>query len=281
MFLLREAEMIVPNLHRILVEAPDVARSMRPGQFVIVRAEEDGERIPLSVADWDAQKGTLTMVFMNIGRTTDTLASLEAGGSLPTVVGPLGNPLKLEPVDTVLLVGGCYGIGSLYPLAKAYKALGSRVVVVSEARAAFLLYWQEKYRAVVDRVFCITRDGSRGLRGRVDRLPEILAGIPCPDLAIANGCNYLLKNTCDATRAQQIPTWVSLNTIMIDGTGMCGVCRVNVGGETRFACVDGPYFDGHAIDWEELVQRRKSYLDQETMSMATSDCSTHHHGRGA
>lgn len=268
--------MIAPNLHRLTVAAPDVARALQPGQFVIVRAEEDGERIPLSVVDWDSGAGTVTMLFNNVGQTTNRLALLSSGESLPTVAGPLGLPLKIEPVGHVLLVGGCYGLGSLYPLAKAYRKAGSRVTVALEARSSYLLCNEDAYRAAGARVFCITRDGSYGLRGHIERLEEVIARAGKPDLMVANGCNYLLQRACEVIRPYGVPAMVSLNTLMIDGTGMCGVCRVSVGGETRFACVDGPYFDGHAIDWQELVQRRKSYLSQEAAVTTHSDCG--HHG---
>ncbi|NPV76033.1 MAG: sulfide/dihydroorotate dehydrogenase-like FAD/NAD-binding protein [Anaerolineae bacterium] len=276
MFLIHEARMIVPNLHQITVEAPEVARSWRPGQFVVVRAEPEGERIPLSVADLDTKSGTITFVFLNVGYTTNRLASLEAGEFLPTVVGPLGNPLQLEPVKSVLLVGGCYGMGSLYPFAKAYHELGSEVIVVSEARSSFLLYWQERYRKLTSQVFCITRDGSLGLRGHVKQMEKIFEKHGTPELMIANGCNHLLQTACATVQPFGIRSLVSLNTIMIDGTGMCGVCRVTVGGETKFACVDGPYFDGQAVDWEELTLRRKSYLYQETLSTFSSSSCNHH-----
>ena len=281
MFLIRDAKMIVPNLHQIIVEAPDVARSWRPGQFVVVRAEVEGERIPLSVADLDTEAGTLTLVFLNVGHTTDRLASLETGEFLPTVVGPLGNPVQIEKVNSVLLVGGCYGMGSLYPFAKAYRDLGSQVIIVSEARSNFLLYWQERYRKLTRQVFCITRDGSMGLRGHVGKIEEIFEKVGLPDLMIANGCNHLLQAACATVRPFGIRSLVSLNTIMIDGTGMCGVCRVTVGGETKFACVDGPYFDGQVVDWEELTLRRKSYLYQETLSDFSSSSCNHHPVRSA
>ncbi len=275
MFLIRDTKMIVPNVHEMTVEAPDVANSWKPGQFILVRAEDEGERIPLSVADADAEDGTLKLVFLNVGHTTDQLASLEAGNYLPTVVGPLGNAVVLDLVKSVLLVGGCYGIGSLYPFAKAYHALGSKVIVVSEARSNYLLYWQDYYKKVAGHVFAITRDGSQGIQGHVDRMEDIFKKVGIPDLMIANGCNHLLQSACSVVRPYGIRALVSLNTIMIDGTGMCGVCRVTVGEETKFACVDGPFFDGHAVDWEELTLRRKSYLYQETLSTMDSSCGHH------
>lgn len=274
---LLETRMIVPNLHLLTLEAPTIAREVKPGQFVIVRAEEDGERIPLSVSDWDVEAGTVTAVVMNVGSTTGRLAELAAGDELPTLVGPLGNPTEIEAYGTVLCVAGCYGIGSIYPIARALKARGNRVLIALEARSSFLFFWEDRLRATADRLFFLTRDGSKGLRGHVGRLGEILNAEQPVDRVIINGCTFLMKRGCDATRPLGIKTIVSLNPIMIDGTGMCGVCRVTVGNATRFACVDGPDFDGHEVDWEELLQRRKTYLPEEVVPLRTSSCDRRHH----
>jgi ferredoxin--NADP+ reductase len=269
--------MIVPNLHLLTLEAPTIAREVKPGQFVIVRAEEDGERIPLSVSDWDVEAGTVTAVVMNVGSTTGRLAELAAGDELPTLVGPLGNPTEIEAYGTVLCVAGCYGIGSIYPIARALKARGNRVLIALEARSSFLFFWEDRLRATADRLFFLTRDGSKGLRGHVGRLGEILSAEQPVDRVIINGCTFLMKRGSDATRPLGIRTIVSLNPIMIDGTGMCGVCRVTVGNATRFACVDSPDFDGHEVDWEELLQRRKTYLPEEVVPLRTSTCDRRHH----
>jgi len=274
---LLETRMIVPNLHLLTLEAPTIAREVKPGQFVIVRAEEDGERIPLSVSDWDVEAGTVTAVVMNVGSTTGRLAELAAGDELPTLVGPLGNPTEIEAYGTVLCVAGCYGIGSIYPIARALKARGNRVLIALEARSSFLFFWEDRLRATADRLFFLTRDGSKGLRGHVGRLGEILNAEQPVDRVIINGCTFLMKRGSDATRPLGIRTIVSLNPIMIDGTGMCGVCRVTVGNATRFACVDGPDFDGHEVDWEELLQRRKTYLPEEVVPLRTSSCERRHH----
>jgi len=279
MFRILACRMIVPNMHILTVEAPAVAREVQPGQFIIIRAEEEGERIPLSVSDWDRERGTVTTIFMSIGRTTHRLARLRSGEYLPTVVGPLGNASEIEHFGTVLLLGGCYGIGSLYPIARALKEKGNRVFVVIEARSSYLFYWEDRYRMLVDGVHHITRDGSKGIKGHIGRVPEILASLGEPvDRVIINGCTFCLKRGSDATRALGITTIVDLNPIMIDGTGMCGVCRVTVGGETKFACVQGPEFDGHEVDWEELSQRRKTYMAEEVIPLRTSKCEEHMHG---
>ena len=268
--------MIVPNIHLVMLEAPAIASEIRPGQFVIVRAEEEGERIPLSVSDWDREKGTLTIIFMNVGNTTGKLASLRGGQNLPTVVGPLGNATEIEKFGTVLCLGGCYGIGSIFPIARGLKEKENKVITVIEARSSYLCYWEEKLGQVSDRIISITRDGTKGYRGHVDRLPEIIKSLDEPvDRMIINGCTFLLKKGSDASRPLGIKTVVSLNPIMIDGTGMCGVCRVTVGGSTKFACVDGPDFDGHQVDWAELLQRRRTYMPEEVTSMRTSRCEEH------
>lgn len=271
MFKLIENQMIVPNIHQITVEAPDVAMAVKPGQFVIIRPIDDGERIPLTVSDWDREKGTITVVFMNVGKTTDILSSLPAGASLATVVGPLGKNMEIEQYGTVLCIGGCYGIASIYPIARALKEKGNSVITMVEARSAYLLFWLEKLRTVSDKMVIITRDGSRGSRGHINRLPEVLSAIKTPvNRVIINGCNYLMMRGSEETKPYGIPTIVSLNTLMIDGTGMCGVCRVTVDSKTLFTCVDGPHFDGHAVDWEELARRRKGYLKEEILPVLNS-----------
>ena len=276
MFKLLENRMIVPNIHLLTLEAKAVASQVRPGQFVILRAEEDGERIPLSVSDWDRDEGTITVILLNIGTTTGKLASLVAETEIPTVVGPLGNPTEIEKFGTVLCLGGCYGIGSIFPIARALKEKGNKVITVIEARSSYLFYWEERFREVSDKIIQITRDGTRGYRGHVGRLSEIIqsAGEQI-DRIIINGCTFLLKRGSEVSRPFGIKTIVSLNPIMIDGTGMCGVCRLTVGSATKFACVDGPDFDGHQVDWAELLQRRKTYLQEEVIPLRTSRCEEH------
>jgi len=273
MFKILESEMIVPNIHRLKLEAPAVAASAQPGQFVILRVEEEGERIPISISDWDAGEGTITVFVVNAGKTTDRLAGIDAGSSIPTVVGPLGTPTEIDNFGTVMCVGGCFGNGSIYPIARALKEKGNKVISVIEARSSYLLYWEEKLRSVSDEFITITRDGTKGYRGHVNRLPEIMSELgDTVDRIIINGCTMLTSKGSEASRPLGIKTVVSLNPIMIDGTGMCGVCRVTVGGETKFACVDGPDFDGHKVDWNELMQRRRSYLQEEVALARDSGC---------
>ena len=271
-----ERRMIVPNLHEFVVRAPAVAGSIRPGQFVIVRPDEPGERIPLSVAEWDPAAGTVTSIFMQVGASTAKLARLKPGRTIPTYAGPLGKPTVIDKFGTVLCVGGCYGIGSIYPVARALKEAGNKVYTFLEARSSYLLYWEEKLAAVSDGQFVVTRDGTKGRKGHIDTMPAILeeAGVR-PDLVVVNGCTFLLMRTSELTKPLGWRTIVNMNPIMIDGTGMCGVCRLSVGGKMKFACVDGPEFDGHEIDWAEFLARRKSYNPEEVDPLRRSSSATH------
>jgi len=272
-----ERSMIVPNMHILVIESPEIASKVRPGQFVIVRAVDEGERIPLSVADYDVEKGTITIIFMEVGASTSALAGLKPGDEVATCVGPPGNATSIETFGNVMLVGGCYGIGSLYPVAKELKAKGNRVTMVLEARSSYLLYWLHRYVPLAEKIYTITRDGSMGTKGHISRLPDVIHGMPeKPDRIIVNGCTYLMAHTSEVTKDLGIPTVVNLNPIMIDGTGMCGVCRVTVAGQMKFACVDGPEFSGHDIDWKEFLARRKAYMVEETLFFRKSDAEPAH-----
>ena len=271
MYSIIDNKMLVPNLHQMIVKAPDVADAAQPGNFVIIRIDEDGERIPLSISDWDRNNNTITLIYINVGKTTDRLSSLEPGSALATVVGPLGNEMEIDYFGTVLCVAGCYGIGSLYPVARALHEKGNTVITLVEARSATMLYWLDKHRKTCDTLVVLTRDGSKGTHGHMNSLPGIISSLPkSPDRIIINGCNYLMMRGSEESKAMNIKTIVSLNTLMIDGTGMCGVCRVTVDSQTKFACVDGPHFDGHLVDWNELAQRRKAYLCEEVATLRSS-----------
>jgi ferredoxin--NADP+ reductase len=276
MYNIIERRMIVPNLHEFTVLAPAVAESVKPGNFVIVRPDQYGERIPLSVADWNREAGTVTSIFMQVGQSTARLARLKPGDTIPTFVGPLGKESVIDNFGTVLCVGGCYGIGSIYPIARALKEAGNKVYALLEARSSFLLYWEDKFAKVSDKVFVITRDGTKGHKGHIDRIPELMqrAGI-IPNLTIVNGCTFQMMRVSQVTKPLAWKTIVNMNPIMIDGTGMCGVCRLSVGGKTKFACVDGPDFDGHEIDWAEFLARRKSYNPEEVDPLRRSSCQSH------
>jgi ferredoxin/flavodoxin---NADP+ reductase len=270
-----EQRMLVPNVHLLTVEAPDVAETAQPGNFVILRPTQEGERIPLTIADRDADAGTVTSIFVQVGASTARLARLQAGDHIPSYAGPLGNATEIGQFGTVLLVAGCYGMGSVFPIAGALTEAGNRVVVLVEARSSYLLYWEERLATVAERVIVVTRDGSRGYKGHVTRLAEILDRESVnPDRVIAHGCTYQMMEVSRQTRPLGIKTIVSMNPIMIDGTGMCGVCRLTVAGKTKFACVDGPEFDGHEVDWDEFLARRESYGREEIEPLRHSGCSS-------
>jgi ferredoxin--NADP+ reductase len=276
MFKVIASKMIVPNIYLLTIEAPDVAREVNPGQFVILRANEEGERTPLSLSDWDRDLGTITVILMNIGYTTDQLSNLDAGMYIPTVVGPLGKATEIEKYGTVICLGGCYGMGSIFPIARALKEKGNKIITILEARSSYLFYWQDRFKTISEKIIHITRDGSKGYRGHIDKLPDILQELDEPiNRVIVNGCTFFMKRVCDTTKPFGLSTWVSLNPIMMDGTGMCGVCRVTIGSSTKFACVDGPDFDGHLVNWDELFQRRKMYMSEETIPYRSSKCEEH------
>jgi ferredoxin--NADP+ reductase len=261
-------ERLAPNLHLLEVLAPEVARKCRPGQFFIVMPDEKGERIPLSIADWDVERGSVTAVFLVVGTTTRKLAALRAGDELAVFVGPLGRPSEIGAFGTVILVAGCFGIGALWPTARALKAAGNRVVALIDAKTADLAYWKDRYRAACDKVAFSSRDHALGAKEFVPKPLEKLLEAEAPVArVIAVGCTYLMYASAQATRPLGVKTIVSMNPIMVDGTGMCGACRCTAEGRTKFACVDGPDFDGHQVDWDELFMRRKSYFDDEIRSL--------------
>ncbi len=263
-----QRERLVPNIHLIEVHAPEIAQKSKPGQFVIIMPDEKGERIPLTIADWDKEKGSVTSVFMVVGTSTHKLSLLEAEDEVPVFVGPLGKPSEIKKYGTVLLAGGCFGIAAIYPIARALKEKGNKIITLLDVKANYLLYWEEKLRAVSDQFFISARDSYYNCK---DYIPETLKNIITKgskiNRVISIGCTYLMYTCSEATKPYGIETSVSLNPIMVDGTGMCGACRVTVDGRTKFTCVDGPDFDGHLVDWEELFSRRKSYFDDEIQSL--------------
>jgi len=262
-----QREPLAPNLQLLTVRAPIIASKIQPGQFVIVRVDEHSERIPLTVADWNKAEGSVSCVFMQVGTSTYKLGKLQAGDVLATFVGPLGKPLELDRWGTVVVVGGCYGIGSIYPIARSLKERGNRVISVIEGRSKFLLYWLDRLEAVSDKLVVSTRDHSAGdIVDGPDALKTLVSSGEKIDRVIAIGCTFMMYQMAEATKPFSMKTIVSLNPIMIDGTGMCGACRVLVNGETKFACVDGPDFDAHQVVWKLLLNRRKAYLNHETNS---------------
>jgi len=268
--LLRED--LVPNIHLFKIAAPAVARKAQPGHFIMLRVDESGERVPMTIADWDKDEGSVTVVFLEVGTTTRKLALLETGDSINNVVGPLGIPVHVEKFGTVVLIGGCYGIGSIFPIARAMKEAGNKVISIIEARSRNLIYWEDRIRSVSDELIVIAGDDTYQTKGWVaEKFEEILSDNKV-DLAMAIGCTFMMMRSSDMTRSSGIKTMVHLSPIMVDGTGMCGCCRVSVGGETRFACVHGPEFDGHQVDWDLLIARQRAYLGEEIYSLQAFDC---------
>ncbi len=253
------------DVYQMRVEAPLIASERRPGQFVIVQLDNDyGERIPLTIADADIREGTITLIFQAVGRTTHKLAEREVGDPIASVLGPLGKPTHIERFGTVVCVGGGIGVAPLYPIVKGMKEAGNRLVVIIGARTRPLVILEEEMRAVADELIVCTDDGSYGRKALVTGpLQEVCGRMPKPDLAVAIGPPIMMKFCAETTRPFGVPTVVSLNTIMIDGTGMCGGCRVTVGGKTRFVCVDGPEFDGHQVDFDNMMKRLRAYKSAE------------------
>ena len=261
-------ERLVPNIHLIEVHAPEVARKSKPGQFVIIMPDERGERIPLTIADWDVERGSVTSVFLVVGTSTQKLSLLKEGDEIPVLVGPLGRPSEIGKFGTVLCAGGCFGIGAIYPIARALKQAGNRVITLLDVRANYLLYWEDRLKQVSDTFYVSSRDNYYDCKNYIHQeLSHILKEKKKIDRVVTIGCTYLMYVCSEATRPFSVKTVVSLNPIMVDGTGMCGACRVTIDGKTKFACVDGPDFDGHLVDWEELFSRRKSYFDDEIHSL--------------
>jgi ferredoxin--NADP+ reductase len=261
---------LAPKILEFVVEAPRLARKALPGHFVVVMAEEAGERIPLTVADFDRQKGTITLVLMVVGTSTAKLSKLETGQSLFALIGPLGMPSEIEKVEKAVMVAGGVGTAPVYPIARAFHELGCEVIAIQGARSKELLFWTDRLAAVSDRHIITTDDGSFGRKGLVtEPLKELLE----EDHEKKIGCVYaigpaiMMKFCAKTTEPFGVKTVVSLNSVMVDGTGMCGGCRVDVGGETFFTCVDGPEFDGHLVDWDVLMSRQRIYHEQEACSL--------------
>jgi len=270
MYKVIKREQIVPNIHLLVIQSDIIYKNALAGEFVVVRADEQGERIPLNLVDWN--KDSASLVFMEVGTSTRKLASLEAGDEVATLAGPLGKPTERVSEKKIVCIGGCYGIGALYPVIRMFKENKNHVVTMVEARSAFLLYWQERLSRYSDEFYEITRDGTKGFKGHIsDFLVDYLKKNSV-DLLYVQGCTYLTYLASETTRPLGVKTIVGLNPIMVDATGMCGVCRVIVGGEIKFGCVDGPEFDGHQVDWENLIARRKTYINAEIYSLSFYEC---------
>ena len=246
------------------VEAPLIARKVRAGQFIILRVNETGERIPLTVADHDEQKGTITIIFQKVGNTTLLLDTLEEGDAILDVVGPLGKATEIEGYQKVAVIGGGVGCAIAYPEAKAFHQAGAKVDMIAGFRNKDIVMLEEELGAASDRLFVMTDDGSNGNKGFVTtKLQELLDAGESYDMVLAIGPLPMMRAVAQTTRDRGIKTLVSMNPIMIDGTGMCGGCRLTVGGETKFACVDGPEFDAHEVDWDEAIKRLTPFKEEE------------------
>ena len=269
MFKILEKKCLAPQVFRYLLHAPDIARKALPGQFIIIRLDETGERIPITISDADSTDGTLTLYVQVVGKTSMEMSCMKAGDQILDVVGPLGNPSQIDHFGTVVLVGGGFGIAAIHPIARALTQENNKTISILGAKTQELVLLENEMLKASTEVQIVTDDGSYGEKGMVtDTLNRIIAKKEPIDRVIAIGPLVMMKAVADLTRPYNIPTLVSLNPIMIDGTGMCGACRVVVGGEMKFACVDGPEFDGHAVDFEGLLNRLKTYIPEEIKAKA-------------
>ena len=261
-------EVLAPVTKLFEVRAPAVARKALAGQFVIVRIHDEGERIPLTIADFDRERGTITLVFQEVGKSTMEMGTMEVGDKMASFTGPLGVPSEIDDYGTVLCVGGGVGIAPIYPIARALKEAGNTVLSIIGARNKDLLFWEEKMRATSDELIVCTDDGSYGRKALVTiPMKELLESDRPVDRIWAIGPAIMMKFCALTGQPFGVPMEVSLNSIMVDGTGMCGACRVEVGGQTRFVCVDGPEFDGYQVDWDQLLARQRIYLEQEKQAL--------------
>jgi ferredoxin--NADP+ reductase len=255
------------DVYMQVIEAPAIAAACQPGQFIILRIDEEGERIPLTIADFDRKAGTITIVVQAIGKTTRQLQNLGKGDFLANFIGPLGIPSEIEKVGTVICAGGGIGVAPIYPIARALKEAGNKVISIVAARSQSLLLWEDRMREISDQLIVTTDDGSRGRHCLVTEPLKELCEVGDVDLVYAIGPGVMMKFCARTTEPYGVKTLVSLNSIMVDGTGMCGACRCSVGGETKFVCVDGPEFDGHQVDFDQLLARQRQYLPQEKESL--------------
>ncbi len=267
MYPILSAKNLAPNIYEFVVKAPLIARNAKAGQFVILRIHEKGERIPLTIADYNREEGTITLVFQVVGKTTDELSTLKAGDSIKDFVGPLGNPSEIENFGKVMVVGGGVGIAPVYPIARALKEAGNEVIGIIGSRTAELLFWEDKMRDVCDSLIVCTDDGSKGFKGFVTQAMEkVFNENSDVKRCWAIGPLIMMKFATQVAKKYNVPIIVSLNTIMVDGTGMCGACRCSVGGKTYFACSHGPEFDGTLVDFDELLKRADRFKEEERIA---------------
>ena len=267
MFKIVKKKVLNPTVSQIVVEAPYIAKKAEPGQFIILRVDEKGERIPFTIADYDRDKGTVTVIFQIVGKSTESLNELGEGDSLQDMVGPLGVASNFEGVKKVAVIGGGLGTAIAYPQAKKLHSMGISVDMINGFRNKDLIIIEDLCKAACTNLYTMTDDGSNGNQGFVTaKLEELINSGEKYDLVVAIGPLVMMKAVCDLTRKYDIKTIVSMNPIMVDGTGMCGGCRITVGGETKFACVDGPDFDGHLVDFDSAIARSRMFKNQEAES---------------
>jgi ferredoxin--NADP+ reductase len=266
MYKILEKEILSENVVKLVLEGKVIAANRKAGQFVIVKLGETGERIPLTIADSDAEKGTITLVIQKVGVTSHRLSLLEVGDTVSDLVGPLGRATEIEKVGTVVAAGGGVGIAPLYPIAKALKEAGNKLIVVLAARSKDLIILEKEMSTFADEVIIMTDDGSYGKKGLVTEGIEEVIKTDKANLCVAIGPAVMMKFVALLTKKYDLPTVASLNTIMVDGTGMCGACRVSVGGKTKFVCVDGPEFDAHQVDFDEMLKRLNAYTTDEKLA---------------
>ena len=273
MFKIVRKEVLNPTVSLIEVEAPYIAKKAEPGQFIILRVDEMGERIPFTIADFDREKGTITVIFQKVGASTQHLDTLNEGDFILDFVGPLGVASHFDDVKSVAVIGGGLGTAIAYPQAKKLKSLGAEVDMINGFRNKDLIIIEDLCKAACTNLYTMTDDGSNGNQGFVTaKLEELIEGGKHYDLVIAIGPLVMMKAVCELTKKYNIKTIVSMNPVMIDGTGMCGGCRVTVGGETKFACVDGPDFDGHQVDFDQAILRSKMFKSQEESARKNHRC---------
>ena len=254
---------LCPNQYEMVIEAPYIVRNAKAGQFIIFRVEENGERVPLTIADVNKETGAVTIVFMAVGHSTKKLAELKAGDELLDIAGPLGQPTHIKKYGTVVCLAGGYGAAPCYLISKAFKEAGNKVYMIMGARTKDLIFWEEKMKNACDELFITTDDGTMGEKGFVTQVLERIINNEKIDYAIAVGPLPMMRAVANMTKDKEIYTEASMNPIMVDGTGMCGACRLTVDGQTKFACVDGPDFDAHKINFDEIINRSKIYKEEE------------------
>ncbi len=267
MFKILKKEALAPKTILMETYAPLIAKKAEPGQFIVIRVNEKGERIPLTIADFNRKQGTITMVFQEIGKTTNLLGTKNVGEYISDILGPLGNPTETDRYGTVVTIGGGVGIAPVYPLSRKLKSLGNKVISIIGYRSKDFVFWEERMRSSSDELLIATNDGSYGAKGLVtDVLKNLIDKDTHIDRIYAIGPAIMMKAVADLTRGYKIKTIVSLNSLMVCGMGMCGACRITIGGETKFTCADGPDFDAHLVNFDELMKRLNTYKEEEKIS---------------